>query len=329
MSTKNHYPSLDGLRAYSALGIVLMHILANGGFSLSGFVFARLIPSFTHLVFLFMIISSFGICCGYYEKFWQGQFDIEGFYRKRLQKIWPFFALMCLFECAVTFSLDALWETLANLTMCFGFMDKPIGIIGVGWFLGVVMIFYMIFPFFCCLIRDKRRAWICLAMLAVVSTLSEYHFGLGRRNFAYSFVFFAVGGVVYLYREKLAVFSASHRLLLLLLCAAAVSIYFVVGFRTLLCLVLYSLVVIYALGSSGKLLNNPLTRYLGSISMEIYLCHLPVFRVLEKLKVTTFFGGGVLSYGITCILTILGAVCVATIYQEMVRYLAGKKHHER
>ena len=90
MSSKKQYPALDGLRAFSAVGIALMHILANGGYSLSGFVFDRLIPSFTHLVFLFMIISSFGVCCGYYEKVIQGKFDIEGFFRKRLQKIWPF-----------------------------------------------------------------------------------------------------------------------------------------------------------------------------------------------------------------------------------------------
>lgn len=48
---------------------------------------------------------------------------------------------MCLFECAVTFSPEALWETLANLSMCFGFMNKPMQVIGVGWFLGIVMIF--------------------------------------------------------------------------------------------------------------------------------------------------------------------------------------------
>lgn len=324
MSSKKQYPALDGLRAFSAVGIALMHILANGSYSLSGFVFDRLIPSFTHLVFLFMIISSFGVCCGYYEKVIQGKFDIEGFYRKRLQKIWPFFALMCLFECAVTFSPEALWETLANLSMFFGFMNQPMQVIGVGWFLGIVMIFYMIFPFFCCLIRDKRRAWICLGILAVVSTLSEYHFGLTRSNFAYSFVFFATGGVLYLYREKLADFSASYRWLVLLLCAAAAAVYYCVGYQTMLFPALFALVVIYALGSTGKLLDNPVTRYISGISMEIYLCHLPVFRVLEKLKVTTLFGNGAVSYVVTCALTILGAVCVATLYQKTVSFLAGK-----
>lgn len=43
--------SLDYLRAFSAIGILLMHVLANGDYALSGFVFERLIPSFTDLVF--------------------------------------------------------------------------------------------------------------------------------------------------------------------------------------------------------------------------------------------------------------------------------------
>ena len=56
-----HYGALDGLRALAAVGIVLMHVEANG-YELKGFVFERLIPSFTNLVFLFMIISGFAMC---------------------------------------------------------------------------------------------------------------------------------------------------------------------------------------------------------------------------------------------------------------------------
>lgn len=321
MSSRKHYPALDGLRAYSALGIIVMHVLTNGGFSLGGFVFERLIPSLAELVFLFMILSSFGLCCGYYETVSRGQFDAEGFYRKRLVKIWPFFALMCLFECAVSFSLDALWETFANLSMCFGFLDRPMQVIGVGWFLGVVMIFYMIFPFFCCLIRDKKRAWLALGIAAALCGLSEFHFGLERRNFAFCFVFFVAGGVLYLYREKLEVSFASCRWLWLLFSASVAAGWYALGCPALLSVVLYALIAIYALGSSGKLLNNPLTRFLSGISMELYLCHMPVYRVLEKLKVTQLFGGGILAYALTCLLTVLGAVCVSFLYQKAVKRL--------
>ena len=46
---KERYEGIDGLKAYAILGIALMHILANGKYEASGFVFDQLIPSFTNL----------------------------------------------------------------------------------------------------------------------------------------------------------------------------------------------------------------------------------------------------------------------------------------
>ena len=69
MSTKaERYEGIDGLKAYAIIGIALMHVLANGEYELGGFVFDRMIPAFTNLVFLFMMVSGFGMCCGYYQK---------------------------------------------------------------------------------------------------------------------------------------------------------------------------------------------------------------------------------------------------------------------
>ena len=59
MNTRERYEGIDGMKAYAIIGTVLMHILANGKYGLGGFVFERLIPSFTNLVFLFMMISGF------------------------------------------------------------------------------------------------------------------------------------------------------------------------------------------------------------------------------------------------------------------------------
>ena len=73
MATKaDRYEGIDGLKAYAIIGIALMHVLANGEYGIGGFVFERLIPSFTNLVFLFMMVSGFGIMprtsakCEYY-----------------------------------------------------------------------------------------------------------------------------------------------------------------------------------------------------------------------------------------------------------------------
>ena len=82
-----HYGAIDGLRAFAAIGIVLMHVLSNGGYELKGFVIQKLIPSFTDFVFLFMVISGFSMCCGYYEKIINNRLSLSDFYRKRFRKI--------------------------------------------------------------------------------------------------------------------------------------------------------------------------------------------------------------------------------------------------
>ena len=82
MATKaDRYEGIDGLKAYAIIGIALMHVLANGEYGIGGFVFERLIPSFTNLVFLFMMVSGFGMCCGYYQRIIDQKISVEDFYQ--------------------------------------------------------------------------------------------------------------------------------------------------------------------------------------------------------------------------------------------------------
>jgi peptidoglycan/LPS O-acetylase OafA/YrhL len=194
------YNSLDGLRAISCLGIISMHVLSNASYSVSGFFYEKLIPNLTNLVFLFMTISAFGMCCGYYEKIAGGNIDFSLFYKKRYEKILPFFALLCLFDFCMSPSLNAFYEVFANLTLCFGFIPNAnITVIGVGWFLGVVFAFYIIFPFFCFLLMDKKRAWVAALIAYGINYLCRNYFDAGRSSIAYCFVFFMIGGLIYIY----------------------------------------------------------------------------------------------------------------------------------
>ena len=65
---KKYYGSINGLRTAACIGIVMMHVASNSNYSLDGFLSESVIPSFTNFVFLFMAVSAFGMCCGYYEK---------------------------------------------------------------------------------------------------------------------------------------------------------------------------------------------------------------------------------------------------------------------
>ena len=65
---KSYYNCLDGLRMIAAFGIVMMHVEANSVYNIDGWLYKTCITLFAKFVFLFMVVSSFGMCCGYYDK---------------------------------------------------------------------------------------------------------------------------------------------------------------------------------------------------------------------------------------------------------------------
>lgn len=261
-----HYNAIDGMRMYASFGIIAMHVLANGNYALSesglsGFLFQRIIPSFTDFVFLFMVISAFGMCCGYYDKVLCGELNPISFYRKRYAKIWPFFAALCVLDVVISPGKTAVYELFANLTLCFGLLpNASISVIGVGWFIGVIFVFYMLFPFFCCLISTKKKAWISFGGAVVFHTLCRVYFldtnhvGEGfvaRTNFVYCAMFFFAGGLVYLYKDKVTQLK-HHKEIFFTMCILGIIFYYKVGRSTYTLLLLFTFCLIYGIGSNRK-----------------------------------------------------------------------------
>ena len=141
-----------------------MHVLSNITLKPSeNYLTLKLIPFFTDFTLLFMIVSGFSLCCGYYERFKKGTITPNSFYKKRYARILPYFACLCLLDLVMNPSRGAFFETFANLTLCFNLLPNPhITVIGVGWFLGVVFVFYLLFPFFVFMTDNKRRAWLSM-----------------------------------------------------------------------------------------------------------------------------------------------------------------------
>ena len=311
MSTKaDRYEGIDGLKAYAILGIALMHVLANGKYELGGFVFGSLIPNFTNLVFLFMMVSGFGMCCGYYQKITDRKISMEEFYSKRYIKIWPYFALLCALDFVISPSKNSLYEVLANLTLCQGLLpNADISVIGVSWTLAVIFVFYMLFPFFCFLLGNKKRAWGVAVTALVFNYLCGSYFNAGRTNIVYDAVYFIAGGLIFLYRKELAEFAQKHKAIAGAILLAAIVAYFVLGVSTLTLLFFCVVALVFTLGCNrGGILVNPVAKFLGGICFEIYLCHMVIYRVLEKLHLVHLFGNGLLAYIFTAVAVICGSV---------------------
>ena len=259
MATKaDRYEGIDGLKAYAILGIALMHVLSNGKYELGGFVFERLIPSFTNLVFLFMLVSGFGMCCGYYQKIIDRKISVEDFYKKRYIKIWPYFALLCALDFVISPSKESLFEVFANLTLCQGLLPNAnISVIGVSWTLAVIFVFYMLFPFFCFLIGNKKRVWGVAVAALVFNWLCANYFKAERTNIVYDAIYFTAGGLIFLYRKELADFASKHKVIAGVILMVAADAYFVLGGSTLTILFFCVAALVYSLGCKVGVLVNP------------------------------------------------------------------------
>lgn len=316
---KKHYYGIDYLRTFACIGIVMMHMLTNNKqYELGGFLAEAVIPSFTNFVFLFMVVSAFGMCVGYYDKVKAGNVCWTDFYKKRYMKILPFFAFLVCLDVLMSRSKEAVMEGFADVTLLFGLFPNNISIIGVGWFLGVIFAFYLIFPFFCCLIDNKRMAWFSLAVSVALSFVGASYFELRKNNIIYCLPFFIAGGLVFLYREEVRKIKWQ---IMLLVTAAAIVLYYVFKGNYLMCLILSTILLIQAILIPFK--RSRIVSFISGISMEIYLSHMVIFRVIEKLHLNTVFGTGVVQYVITVVIVLCGvmvfAVCWKAVWKKVMR----------
>lgn len=245
------YDAIDGLRTIACIGIVMMHVRANNTYELTGFVYDTVIASFTNFVFLFMVISAFGMCCGYFYKILNNQISMENFYAKRYGKILPFFTVLVLLDVAMSPSKEALVEGIADITLLFGLFPNHISVIGVGWFLGLIFAFYLIFPFYCVLIKNRRRAWSSFIVSILLNYIFGSYFGINRTNIVYCLPYLIAGGLVYLYRNELEQFSRKYRWTALGIAIVCVILYYSFGGNTVTMLLVSIAWLIYALENRG------------------------------------------------------------------------------
>lgn len=307
---KKHYYGIDWLRAMACIGIVMMHIQANNTYHLSGFIAEKMIPSFTDFTFLFMTISAFGMCVGYYAKVKSGKVNWIDFYKKRYMKVLPFFAVVVLMDIVFNHDLTSIVEAIPNLTLTRGFFPNDIGQIGVAWFLGLVFVFYVIFPLFCAMLNTKKSGWLFLLVSLLLNFVVGKFYGIGRENIVYSLPFFFAGGLIYLYRDKVKNWHICLPLLIL-----SIFIYYVIG-GVYSCLLVSAAFLLLAISIGGG--YSRIVSFISGISMEIYLSHMVVFRLVEKMGLNRMFGNGWFQYFITVLLVLVGAASFSVVVKRFI-----------
>lgn len=183
-----------------------------------GGILDNVILSWGLLVIPFMMLSGFGICAGYLERFQTGEIRLEKFYARRYSKVLPFFLVTTLIGVIAEHSLRGVAEGIIELTLVFGFLPNNsncFNVNGVCWTLGTIFAFYLLFPFISVLLKNKKRAWLSLVAATIVQILCEALFMtdgfvvdnyINRTNILYSMPFFLTGRLLYILREEICCF---------------------------------------------------------------------------------------------------------------------------
>ena len=336
---KERHDNLDGLRALSCIAIIAMHIKANTNYKINGWLFQNVVASWGHLVALFLMISGFGMFCGYYEKFKSRSINLNIFYTKRYKKLLPFFITLILIDIMMDRSLSHIIQGLTETTLVFGLLpnNQP-DVIGVCWTLGVIFLFYMLFPFVVYLCWTKRRAIKTFIISIFISLFcSFYYFSdkfviegfVARHSILYCAPWIIGGGLVFLYRKEIKAFVQRFRWVWLGCCVVLDVIWhFVPGeiadvdIWMLKNLMLYMPWLMYAISVDSMILNNKAMKYLSGISLELYLAQMVIFRVIEKFHCLYLAGFGWMSFLIVWIAVVAGLIVFIEVWKKAVHLVS-------
>ena len=335
-SIQHRMVGIDLLKAFSCLAILSWHVFANGDFAINRIAAEQVIPSWNHLVYLFMLLSGFGISNGYHKRFLKKEIQLEVFYKRRYQKIFPFFAVLVILNVIADLSLNSIMEGLIEFSLVFGFLpNNMLNVLGIAWTLGVIFVFYITYPFFVFLTADGKRSWLAFFCSVIIQGMCQNYFMTGtfvaenyvpKHSFLYCVPFFLAGCIIYLYRDQLVLFTGRKKCMTLVICLISTVVFYLVphkigDFSTLefLLLWLYTAWTVFSLTIQEIPGVEGLVRYISGISMEIYLSHMLCYRIVEKTGIVALFGKGGVAYIVTVLLTLVAVMIFIPVVQYFLK----------
>ncbi len=323
------YNNLDGIRAIAAIGIVMMHVRGNLGIKIDGYLYNTVIYQLGYLAFLFMCISAFSMCCGYYEKIMENKISVVDFYKKRYMRILPFFLILVLLDVIYGFSIDTLMEGIASLTLCFSLLpNSTMSVIGVAWTLGVIFVFYLLFPFFCFLVSTKKRAIAITFIALLMHVMCRCYFFDSNHvvesfnrdsNIMFCGIYFMIGGLIFKYRTEIFDFVKRYAAVCTVgMIGLTIVLFVFVEDFSIKTIGIFSLWMCYSIGPERKILSNKIMKSISNISMEIYLSHMVVFKIVNK-GIHNLNINGIIRYILCVVIVVAGAAGVSVVLKKCIR----------
>jgi peptidoglycan/LPS O-acetylase OafA/YrhL len=306
------FDNIDVLRAIAAFGIVMVHVLKNVEFTampvnaVYNFISSFFLLKMERFVSLFFLISGFAVSCGYYNKIKNGEISIGDFYTRRFSKVLPLFVVIVLIESVylLVFRLmnfhDVIIESIADISLFYAFLPfSSISIVGVGWALGVIFSFYLLFPFIVFCTWTKKRSWLSLIVAIFLSYSARTYFTydgvFSNCNITLWIHYFIAGVIIFLYKEYLSSLLEKYRFVYIPLILLGFLLSFCVLSDNVLVeniknMIAWSLVIVSSLGKNWKLSETKVIKKCSQYSFDIYLIHMLILRTLQLIKLPTNIG---------------------------------------
>ena len=291
------------------------------------------------MVDLFFILSGFGLMKGYGSRILEEKISFPTFILKRIRKLYPLF----IFTTIVVFILEYILCLKTGDT--FGYHDYDIyhliinilmlqdGLLGTdysfnapSWCIPVFLLVYIMFYSIIYWVKEYRHILYCFCVtagLGLVLTASELHYPLLNDMIGRGIAGFSVGVIIaYLFKAS----DRFNTLRLGYLCLLFLTLsYYLLRFRSLNWAgANYTLTMMLGFGPMivfstlfipwlKEFIGNPLFRFLGNVSWEIYLFHFPVACCIEIVRIIC---GLKVDYSgrIIWVIYVLVTIGVATLY---------------
>lgn len=326
---------LDVIRCCSAIVIVLFHfscLLVDFGYSgYSNFFLEYANGRWGRIgVLLFFMISGSGLILGSRE-----HFDVKAFYKKRWMKLFPLFFLCYIplyFVDAILIHKEFLYagsplKFLLTFVGMDGYLSEWIPnyyIIG-EWFLGALILIYVLFPILRKLFLSKARLWITavLAVLVVWNDICHFPYIPGREWIVLDITAFWCGMLMVEYEDRM-----KNRI-----CAAVAGITAVVlllvklpiGENSDTISLLFSLsLFMTAMNCFGRV-RSKAVKFIGDYSYAVFLVHHVIMAFFF-----TVFAKYITPYTVLPVIALLFVIilCTAYVAAKVNQSITQRRRHE-
>lgn len=347
----NKLKFIDALRGLAIIGVIVVHTGQHGNTKVPWYI-SKFVEEGARGVQLFFLASAFTLFLSFNNRVNKEKNATRNFFIRRFFRIAPMYYLGIIYyffqnNFGIDFqsggkTLSSIPLIISNITFIHGLSPYYINtLVPGGWSISVEFMFYALVPLLFTYVKNLNQSLVLFITTTALTAIIKFYFLkyplIEDPQLWQDFLFlniinqlpvFALGLIFYfivIKNENLGDISKSSLLTLsiLIFChlcmpymnILANHILFSIGF----------LILAYALSKNDFIiLNNVVTRYIGTISFSMYLVHIAVLYWLDYFNFTDYFESGSKNFLLRSFITISLSILLSTIFYRLIE-IPGQK----